>query len=146
MTSGEISEPSTNRRTQACGRKDAAVRLEQARAFLDVAQLIGDQDDELATPNVTASLAVLAGIAAADAVCCAALGQRSRSQDHRQAVDMLGLVSGVGDTLARELSRLLATKDDTHYGILQVSGQRLAATLRRARNLVETAEEYLAGT
>jgi len=120
--------------------------VEQARAFLDVAELIGDQDDELATPNVTASLAVLAGIAASDAVCCAALGRRSRGQDHRQAVELLRQVTDVGDAMARELTRLLAVKEDAHYGILQVSGQRLAATLRQARHLVETAKEFLAGS
>jgi hypothetical protein len=34
------------------------------------------------TENVAASLAVLAGIAASDASCCAALGRRPREQDH----------------------------------------------------------------
>ncbi len=57
-------------RTQECGREQARVRLAQAQAFLEVADLIGDDPDELATPNVAAALAVLAGIAAADAACC----------------------------------------------------------------------------
>ena len=63
-------------RAEACGRREAQARLDQARAFLDVAKLVGEQDDDLATPNVAASLAVLAGIAASDAVCCAVLGRR----------------------------------------------------------------------
>ena len=70
-------------RTAACSPAQATTRLDHARAFLDVAELVGEQDDELATPNVAASLAVLAGIAASDAVCCAVLGRRSRGQDHR---------------------------------------------------------------
>lgn len=60
--------PSTGR-AQECNRAQAAVRLNQARAFLEVAELVGAEDDELANDNVAAALAVLAGIAAADAAC-----------------------------------------------------------------------------
>lgn len=118
-------------RTARCDPAQAAARLEHARAFLDVAELVGDQDDDLATPNVAASLAVLAGIAASDAVCCIALGQRSRGQDHRQASDLLRQVTGVGETMARDLGRLLSVKDDAHYGVLHVGQQRVTAAVRR---------------
>ena len=117
-------------------------RLDQARAFLDVAKLVGDQDDDLATPNVAASLAVLAGIAASDAVCCVALGRRPRSQDHRQAIDLLRQIAGVGGAMARDLGRLLAIKDDAHYGVLHVSGQRVTAAIRQAGRVVNTAEAF----
>ncbi|WP_141711441.1 hypothetical protein [Jiangella alba] len=90
-----------------------------------MAELIGEQDDELATPNVASSLAVLAGIAASDAVCCVVLGRRSRGQDHRQATELLKGVTEVGDAMARDLSRLLSVKDDAHYGVLNVSHQRV---------------------
>jgi hypothetical protein len=50
-------------RTETCGLKQARIRLAQARAFLEVAKLVGTENDELATPRVAASLAVLAGIA-----------------------------------------------------------------------------------
>lgn len=82
---------------------------------------------------------MLAGIAAADAACCAALGRRSRSQDHRQALTLLETVAPSGPEMARDLGRLLSIKDDAHYGILQVSGQRATASLRQARRLIETA-------
>jgi hypothetical protein len=72
-------------RVQSCNRDQARNRLAQARAFLHVAELVGAEPDEMATPGVAAALAVLAGIAASDAACCAVLGQRSRGQDHRQA-------------------------------------------------------------
>ncbi|WP_157552507.1 hypothetical protein [Jiangella gansuensis] len=103
---------------------------------------MGDQDDDLATPNVAASLAVLAGRGASDAVCCIALGQRSRGQDHRQASDLLRQVTGIGETMARDLSRLLSVKDDAHYGVLHVGQQRVTAALPQAKHLVETAEEF----
>lgn len=130
-------------RTAACSPAQATTRLDHARAFLDVADLVGEQDDELATPNVAASLAVLAGIAASDAVCCAVLGRRPRGQDHRQATELLRQVTRIGDMMARDLGRLLSVKDDAHYGVLDVSHQRVTAALRQARHLVEAAEELL---
>lgn len=135
--------PRSTGRTAACGDVEAASRLDQARAFLLVAELVAEQDDDLATPNVCASLAVLAGIAASDAVCCAALGRRPRGQDHRQAVDLLTQVVEIGQPMARNLTRLLSLKDDAHYGVLQVSGQRLEAALRQAKHLVDTAQDFL---
>jgi hypothetical protein len=73
--------PRLTGRTQACDREQARIRLTHARAFLDAADLIGDVDDDLAGPNVAAALAVLAGIAAADAACCLTIGRRSRRWD-----------------------------------------------------------------
>lgn len=98
-------------RVQPCGRDEARSRLAQARAFLHVAELVGAEPDEMATPGVAAALAVLAGIAASDAVCCAALGQRSRGQDHRQVVELLSQIAAVGKDMARDLGRLMSIKD-----------------------------------
>jgi hypothetical protein len=53
---------------------------------------------------------VLAGIAAADAVCCSALGRRSRSQNHRDAVALVRQVFPAGPAAARHLERLLGLK------------------------------------
>lgn len=129
-------------RTETCGLRQARVRLGQARAFLEVAELVGADHDELATPGVAASLAVLAGIAAADAACCAALGRRSRGQDHRQALALLAQIVPKGASMSRDLDRLLTVKDDAHYGLLHVSAQRAAAALRQARRLVDAAAEH----
>ena len=52
-------------RTQPCNRSDALKRLTQADAFLFAAELIVTDDGDHATPSDAASLAVLAGIAAA---------------------------------------------------------------------------------
>jgi hypothetical protein len=116
--------------------------MDHARAFLEVAELVGTEQDELATPSVTAALAVLAGIAAADAACCARLGLRSRSQDHKQALALLTEVAPDGPAMARDLERLLAVKDDAHYGLLHVSAQRATAALRQARRLVDAAATH----
>lgn len=135
--------PRQTGRTQACGRSQARTRLSQARAFLQVAELVGTEQDEVATPDVASALAVLAGIAACDAACCATLGRRSRGQDHRQALDLLAQVASDGQAMARDLGRLLSIKDDAHYGLLHVSGPRAAAALRQARRLVDAAAPHV---
>lgn len=127
-------------RNQPCDRVQAKVRLRQARAFLETAELVGDIDDDLATPNVAAALAVLAGIAAADAASCAALGRRSRGQDHRQALDLVSQVEPEGTALARDLARLLDLKDGAQYGTAYVSASRAGAAVRQARRMFTAAE------
>lgn len=92
---------------------------------------------------MSAALAVLAGIAAADAACCAALGRRARGQDHKQAVALVQQVSPGGTEAAKYLDRLLDLKDTAHYGVINVSGAELRSALRRARALVEFANGFL---
>ncbi|WP_051400137.1 hypothetical protein [Haloechinothrix halophila] len=101
---------------------------------------MADVDDEVATPNVAAALAVLAGIAASDAICCASLHERPRGQDHRQAVDLLSSIEPNGKTIGRHLGRLLDIKDGAHYGMTFVTPQRAIASLRQAKHLVEASE------
>lgn len=129
-------------RTGSCGPAEARVRLDQARAFLDVAELVGSDPDEVASPGVAATLAVLAGIAASDAACCATMGRRSRGQDHREALDLLRQVAG-GTRMAQDLRRLLDVKDGAQYGTVYVSHQRAAAAIRQAQRLVEAAATLL---
>jgi hypothetical protein len=130
-------------RTQDCTRAQAVVRLSTARAFLEVAELVGIEDDELANPNVSAALAVLAGIAAADAACCVTLGRRARGQDHRQAVQLVALAGSDGKTLARALGRLLDVKDNAHYGMVYVGPPQAKAAIRQAKTLIDGATQLL---
>ena len=99
-----------------------------------VADLVVDDDT---IPGVAASLAVLAGIAAADAACCATLGRRHRGQDHRDAARLLEGVEPDGPAMAKDLRRLLGRKDDAHYGL----GSLAAGEERR---MVEWAHRLLA--
>ena len=79
--------PRPSARTATCTRADAVRRQEHAAKFLEAAELVEVESDEVAaSANVAASLA---GIAASDAACCAALGRRSRGLDHRQAAELL---------------------------------------------------------
>ncbi len=125
-------------RTQKCGRAEARTRLAHARKFLEAAQLAADEDAPESS-SVAASLAVLCGIAAADAACCAALGRRSRSQDHRDAELLVATVEPGGKEAANALRRLIDLKDTAHYGLINVSRQKLTAALRQAGTLVEFA-------
>jgi hypothetical protein len=128
-------------RTQACGRPQATARLAHARKFLDAAELIAtDINSDEANASVAASLAVLAGIAASDAACCARLGRRSRSQDHHDAERLLAEIVPAGRDAAKELRRLLDLKDAAQYGVMHVSAAELRSALRRARSLVRFAD------
>ena len=123
-------------RVSACSPAEGRTRLDQARAFLEVAELVlGETEEGLATPQVAAALAVLAGIAASDAACCLRLGQRPRGQDHRQAVELLATVRPGGPDMARDLRRLLEMKDLAHYAATMVSAARAQQAVEWARRL-----------
>lgn len=128
----------TSARTQRCDSADARTRLAQARKFLDVAELVASEEVEESN-SVSAALAVLAGIAASDAACCAALGRRSRSQNHHDAEQLVSQIEPGGTAAASTLRRLLDLKDTAHYGLIHISRQKLTAALRQSRSLVDFA-------
>jgi hypothetical protein len=131
-------------RTQNCGTEEAHRRLAHARSFLDVAELTADEHDlSLEYASVAASVAVLAGIAAVDAACCMALGQRSRSDDHHDAETLLQEITPGGKRATSQLRQLLSLKDTAHYGFISVTVAELKRSLRQARHLVEFAEAIL---
>jgi len=82
--------------------------------------------------NVAAGLAVLAGIAASDAICCARLGCRHRGDSHRSAADVLRRATPDGGELAVILLRLLDLKDAAHYGVMIVAARKGRDALRWA--------------
>ncbi len=130
-------------RRQSCSARDARIRRSHARKFLEVAEIAAeDQDQDPEYASAAASLAVLAGIAAADAACCKALGERSRSQDHHEAERFLQRIVG-GKTAARQLRDLIDLKDAAHYGFIDVSRPELRKALRRAQALLKFADEVL---
>lgn len=99
-------------RTQTCGAPQARRRLAQARSYMDVARLTADErDPNLEYAAVAASVAILAGIAAADAACCQALGRRSRSDNHHDAEALLAEITPGGKDAAKHLRQLIDIKD-----------------------------------
>lgn len=139
-------------RTAACGHEEAKGRLRRADEFLAVADLVlGERletsvaDDSINLSGVSAALAVLAGIAASDAATCQRLGERSRGQDHRDAIELLRTVVPGGDELARDLDRLLDVKDNAQYGVLGVSDSDARRAVNWARRLVAGARAIVDG-
>jgi hypothetical protein len=116
------------------------MRRQQARAFLDVADLVLDEPSESAQPHVAAALSVLAGIAASDAICGLRLGRYARGQDHAQAAQLLETVDLPDQSLPATLRRLMAAKDRAHYSPQLMTRNDARTLIRLARILVEAAE------
>lgn len=99
---------------------DVRQRASSAREHLQVALERLDMCDGNPAPSseaqVAASNAVLAAIAAGDALCGHAFGERSADQDHRTASDMVKRVRPDGPSLAAKLGRLLSDKSILTYG------------------------------
>lgn len=120
--------------------------MDRAREFLEVAELVVDEKDQDASPvyaSAAASLAVLAGIAASDAACCKALQERSRSQNHRDAEQLLAQITPGGGKAAGDLRELLNLKDKAQYGFLKLTVAEVRKAMRRATRLVDFAAEVL---
>jgi hypothetical protein len=120
--------------------------LARARSFLEVAKMTADENDpQLEYGAAAASIAVLAGIAAADAACCHALGRRSRSDNHHDAEQLLAQITPGGKRAAGELRKLISLKDAAHYGFITPSAAELKRSLRQAERLVLFAEKVVQG-
>jgi hypothetical protein len=131
-------------RTQACGAPQARQRLRQAQSFLEVAEFTADVNDlSLEYASVAAPVAILPGIAAADAACCQELGKRSRSDDHHHAETLIQQITPGGKRAASQLRQLLNLKDTAHYGFISITAPEIKRSLRQARHLVEFAETIL---
>jgi hypothetical protein len=131
-------------RTSPCSLTEGRNRLRTAQAYLEVAGSVlteRDRDEYLNVAAGLAVLAVLAGIAASDAICCVRLGCRHRGDDHRGATDLLRSATPDGPELAKTLLRLLDLKDAAHYGVMVVAARRARDALRWSTRLVDSARQ-----
>jgi len=118
---------------------DVAARRRHAESYLASAELVedlGDDADVDAVANVVGSLCVLAGIAAVDAICGHALGERSSAPSHDAATVLLRKVQG-GAELAPVFNRLLSSKTRTQYSPALLTTSQAQEMLTWARRLVE---------
>jgi hypothetical protein len=129
------------KRTAPCTVSEARAWLRTAQAYLQVAASVLVEPDRGEYLNVAAGLAVLAGIAASDAICSIRLGCIHRGEDHRGAQDLLRQATPDGQKLATVLGRLLRVKDAAHYGVLIVSARNATDAKRWAEFLVQRAAE-----
>jgi hypothetical protein len=99
------------------------------------------EDKRVEMPGVAAGLAVLAGIAASDAICASRTGRIPRGEDHRSATDLLRSATPDGTKPASALTRLVDLKDEAHYGVTVVPMTKARSAVRWAEQLVSRARE-----
>jgi hypothetical protein len=117
--------------------------LKHAQLYLEVAKIaiMNKQPDEC---TVATGNAVLAAIAASDAICCAGGKRRFRGENHRQAAELLEEVTG-DRALGAALREAVDLKDEGHYGLGNVELNRAKKAIRRAERLVADAETRVPG-
>lgn len=93
--------------------------------------------------SVASGNAVLAGIAASDAICCVRLGRMHRSQDHVGATELLADAVPDGRKIGQDLRRLLSLKDEAHYGVIVASARKAQDSMRWAERLLRRAREEI---
>jgi hypothetical protein len=119
-----------------CTIADARARLHDSEAFLHAAQLAQD-------PDVVATNAIHSAIAAADAVCCVALRERSVDGNHAAAIQLLRRVD---NNLSSALKRALDRKTQAAYESRDISASDAKMCLRQADLLLAAARDRLLGT
>jgi hypothetical protein len=122
--------------TKRCTEADRRGRLAKARQFLEAAELVEALADEEDLLDALVTLCVHAGIAAADVICCARLGEHATGQNHTEAVELLARVD---KALSRDLSKLLGMKTRAGYSSTPVSAANARSAVRSATRLVVAA-------
>ena len=78
-------------RPTSCTAEMRRGRLRKAAQFLSAATQIADlADEEAEIADVYVTLCVHSGIASADVICCSRLGEHASSENHNEAVALLG--------------------------------------------------------
>ena len=124
--------------TVTLDRAGARARLKEAHVYLSAAEL---HDSGGAAENkVAGSVAILAGIAAADAICGLVLGLRSSGDDHAQAIRLLKQATHPSTKAANSLARLLTQKTPVQYGADAISANDALNLIKWARDIVDEAD------
>jgi len=87
-------------------------RLAKAKQFQLAANTISTIMDDQVIADAYVTLCVQAGIAAADVICCAKLGEHHQGENHNEAI---ALVARVDKTAAKNLNVLLDLKTKSSY-------------------------------
>ena len=129
-------------RVRECDEAFVKGRLGKAEQFLQSAATLRDMAErEAEFGDSVVTLCVHAGIAAADVICCKALGHFVQGDDHNRAVAELSKVVPGGGGLGKDLRALLQMKTRAGYGGPAVSADQRKRAWRRAESLVEAARE-----
>ena len=129
-------------RLRDCGEVTIVGRLRKAEQFMEGAETIREfagEEGDIGDAYVT--LCVHAGIAAADVLCCIALGTHVQSENHNEAVAHLSKVRPDGKALSNSLRTLLVMKTRAGYSHQQVNTNDRKRAQRAAERLVQTARQ-----
>jgi hypothetical protein len=124
-------------RTRPCNARILQGRLHKAEQFITAAGIIRDLVDEhgdIADAYVT--LCVHAGIAAADVICCASLGEHPQGENHDEAVRLLAKAD---QNAAKHLRTLLNLKTKAGYSHTAATADEFKRAGRAAEALAEKA-------
>ena len=122
-------------RSRRCDRQAAAQRYDQAKAFAEMAELDPLSSEGPRRPAAVSN-AVLAGIAAADAICCRRLGRRAAGDDHQQALALLGDTGDVGMAARGHLETLLSIKNKAQYEEVDPTVTEAKRAIRAMRSIL----------
>jgi hypothetical protein len=126
-------------RTKSTTQTQASAYLSKSEEYLAAAEReLGERLNVAAT-----SLAIHAGINAADAVCGIRLGKRSGGQSHEEVLGLLDTAGADGKELAKELGRLLPLKTKAEYDHVEVSKGDAGRAVERARRSVAIARRVV---
>jgi len=129
--------------TSRVRKSDAATiegRLRKAEQFMEGAETIRDlAEDERDVGDAYVTLCIHAGIAAADVVCCIALGEHVQGEDHNAAIVHLSKVRPNGQQLGDSLRALLTMKTRAGYSHEHVSVTERKRAGRAAQRLLTAA-------
>lgn len=124
-------------RTRNCDSGVREGRFRKAVGFLAVADDAAALDDAGDARDAIVTMYVHAGIAAADALCCARMGVHAHGENHDEAVQLLRAAVG---SEAKHLRTLLSLKTKAGYSHQSVSRADLTRASRAAIALVELAK------
>lgn len=137
---------SVSARTVATSAADVNTRAKHARGFIAAAELVREFGSDAGispTSNIVGSLAILAGIAASDAICGKALGKRAGGEAHDDAIRLLASATLDGPAYSRDLRRLLSVKTNVQYSTVVLSDAAARDQLKWAKRLVAGMERLL---
>lgn len=121
----------------------------QVRAYAGKAEEYADaaaSEIEAGRYIAATSLAIHAGINAADAVCGARLGERAAGEDHDQVLTLLRQAGPDGTKVEKELRRLLPLKTKAEYEPDDVAAGVAIKAVERAQRCVAVARSVAAGS
>ena len=116
--------------------------MRKAEQFADAAETILEfADDEAGVGDAYVTLLIHAGIAAADVICCEALGEYAHGESHTDAIDLLRRVRPDGSDLGNALGSLLGAKTRAGYGYQPVNKETRVRSTRAVEKLVRAARD-----